>query len=204
MIGILDLRMGNLTSVSNAVYEMGEEPLWINNLEQLDEVSHLILPGVGHYSNASKNLNVIGAVTELSAILTERKIPVLGVCLGMQLLLDGSDEGEGQGLGIIPGRCKLLEAEHIRLPHVGWNQVVVLKDHPVLEDIKPDRDFYFVHSYALTPVDESWVVAKSMHGEIFSSIIAKDNFIGMQFHPEKSQTNGLRIIENFCNWDGEW
>jgi len=196
--------MGNLTSVSNAVYEMGEDPIWISNLEQLDDVTHLILPGVGHYSNAFVNLNSIGTAAQLVQILSSRQIPVLGVCLGMQLMMEDSEEGDGKGLGLIPGKCNLLQGENLRLPHVGWNQVVVQKDHPVLEDVKSDRDFYFVHSYASTQITEPWVIATSFHGQKFASIIAKDNFIGMQFHPEKSQTNGLRIIENFINWDGKW
>ena len=128
----------------------------------------------------------------------------MGICLGMQLMGKNSEEGLGLGLSVVNDTVHKLSDNNIRVPHIGWNTVTEKQQHPIMTGIKHDRDFYFVHSYEFTNVDASWVVATSTHGQEFASIIAHNNYVGVQFHPEKSQSNGLRLIENFCLWSGVW
>lgn len=205
-IGILDLGMGNLSSLFNAVYESGFDPVLLSTDQSLDSVTHLFLPGVGSFATAMGELGPFKRHVE--QFLQDGR-PLLGVCLGMQLLAsrvtEGSPEGEGvAGLGCIPGRVdRLPTQEGVRLPHVGWNAVQFRRHHPLLENVKTDRDFYFVHSYCMSCDREEDVLGETEYGAPFTSVIARGNVAGVQFHPEKSQINGLRIIENFCHWDGQ-
>lgn len=201
MIGIFDPKVGNLASVANSVYELGFDPIIVNNQSQFSDITHLILPGVGSFQKAADYINSIGNIKKF---LDERKIPVMGICLGMQLMGKNSEEGLGLGLSVVNDTVHKLSDNNIRVPHIGWNTVTEKQQHPIMTGIKHDRDFYFVHSYAFTNVDASWVVATSTHGQEFASIIAHNNYVGVQFHPEKSQSNGLRLIENFCLWSGVW
>jgi len=201
VIGIFDHKAGNLASVTNSVYELGFDPIRVNNQNQFSDITHLILPGVGSFQKAADYINSIGNIKKT---LDERKIPVLGICLGMQLMGRNSEEAPGLGLSIVNDTVHKLSDNNIRVPHVGWNTVTEKQQHPIMTGIKHDRDFYFVHSYAFTNVDASWVVATSTHDQEFAAIIAHNNYVGVQFHPEKSQSNGLRLIENFCLWNGAW
>jgi imidazole glycerol-phosphate synthase subunit HisH len=201
VIGIFDPKVGNLASVANSVYELGFDPIIVNNQSQFSDITHLILPGVGSFQKAADYINSIGNIKKF---LDERKIPVMGICLGMQLMGKNSEEGLGLGLSVVNDTVHKLSDNNIRVPHIGWNTVTEKQQHPIMTGIKHDRDFYFVHSYAFTNVDASWVVATSTHGQEFASIIAHNNYVGVQFHPEKSQSNGLRLIENFCLWSGVW
>jgi len=202
MIGILNIGMGNLASVANAVYEQGFDYLYVDSLAQLDEISHLIIPGVGHFGKAMENLKHVGLHEKLLPSLQERELPTLGICLGMQLMCRHSAEGKCEGLQIFDTKVRHIDSSRVRVPHVGWNNVHLKRPHPVFEEIKPDRDFYFVHSYAVPACSESWSLAETTYDQPFSSVLAHEHFVGVQFHPEKSQLNGLRIIENFCLWDG--
>ena len=202
MIGILDIDLGNLASVANAVQEQGFDTLAVLNIEQLDHVTHLIITGVGHFRTAMEHLKAQGLLNQLVTELEQRKMPTLGICLGMQLMGAYSEEGDISGLGIVPGTVHHLGHHQLRVPHVGWNTVKLKGHHPLFADIKPDRDFYFVHSYAFAAQQQPWALAETDYGQPFTSVIGRDHFIGLQFHPEKSQLNGLKIIENFCFWDG--
>ncbi|MGE0483650.1 MAG: imidazole glycerol phosphate synthase subunit HisH [Gammaproteobacteria bacterium] len=203
MIGILDNGMGNLRSVWNAVYELGYDPVLVEDDTTLDDLSHLVIPGVGHFGSAMRNLVATGRDHRIVEFAASGR-PILGICLGMQLLASrGTEGGDTAGLGLIPGAVTLLPAaDGLRLPHVGWNTVHVRHAHPVFRGLKPNRDFYFVHSYAMRcDADTDWL-AETDYGEPFTCIAGRANVIGFQFHPEKSQVSGLLLLKNFCAWDG--
>ena len=203
MIGLLDVGMGNLRSVWNAVFQQGFDPRIVSGADDLDGLSHLILPGVGQFAAAMRQVSERGLLEPVRDFAASGR-PLLGICLGMQLLAtSGIEGGLTDGFNLIPGTVRHLPTNYgLRLPHVGWNSAMLRKPHPVLEGIKPDRDFYFVHSYAFYSVNQDHVLAETDYGALFASIVGRDNVIGLQFHPEKSQINGLHLIENFCNWNG--
>lgn len=198
MIGIIDCGRSNVTSVKNAVYEVGFDYQLIgsSDFEKINDLTHLILPGVGSFGAISECLHKDGYVDFIHSWVKKNK-PFLGICLGMQLLFDGSAESPGvPGLGILPGVVEALPAtDGNRVPHVGWNELEIIEKNTLVSGIVNDCDMYFVHSY-FCPVG-SYTVAKTKYVEEFSSILRKGNVCGMQFHPEKSQKNGLRLLENF-------
>jgi glutamine amidotransferase len=203
MIGILDIGMGNLRSVQNAVYHNGFDPVVVHAAAEFDDLTHLILPGVGNFSAAMPEINTRQLLKPILDFVARGR-PMLGTCLGMQLLMEGGEEGGiHAGLGLIPGRVMRLTAEGLRVPHVGWNVLNMTRPHPIFEGIKKGRDFYFVHSYAVVCDDEDDLLGSTEYGGPVTAVIGRANVVGIQFHPEKSQINGLRIIENFCNWDGQ-
>ena len=202
MIGIIDFGMGNIKSVANAVYEQGYDPILLDSAEKFDEASHLILPGVGHFKKAMSSLEQSGLLDIINQDVRINKKPLLGICLGSQLLLEHSEEGGVKGLGLVDGQVKAFDGTQIRVPHVGWNEITDISPHPVLEGISPDSDFYFVHSYFCQTSEPQHTLAQTHYQHSFASIVGKGNVIGTQFHPEKSQAKGLSILENFCEWDG--
>lgn len=203
MIAILDISIGNINSIYNAIYECGFDPIVIQEASELDEASHLIFPGVGHFSAASALLAEKNLFAPLKKFVGSGR-PFLGICLGMQLLADYSLEGKkSTGLGFIRGSVNRLDdSSGQRIPHVGWNNIVCKREHPILANIKKNCDFYYTHSYAMICENEEDVIAETEYGQHFTSIVGHQNTVGVQFHPEKSQINGLKILENFCNWDG--
>ena len=205
MIGILDLNLGNIRSVSNAVYSLGYDVCVVTQAAHFETISHLIIPGVGSFDTAMHYANVLHIKETVQSFAKQGK-PVLGICLGMQLLADYGEEGGGsEGFGLIRGNVvKMTGAEAMRLPHVGWNTVMLRSEHPVLHKCKDKVDYYFVHSYHFMCENTRNIVAETEYGVEFCSIIAEKNVIGFQFHPEKSQNNGLLLLENFCEWDGKW
>jgi glutamine amidotransferase len=205
MIAILDLSMGNINSICNAVYECGfDAPIVVDGSQNLDDVTHLIFPGVGHFNAASRIIQDKNISVSLKEYANSGR-PLLGICLGMQLFAEFGREGEkSEGFSFIKGSVEKLDSSSgIRIPHVGWNNANIKRNHPVLENIKKDRDFYFTHSYAISCSNAADVIAETEYGQIFPSIVGTKNIIGCQFHPEKSQVNGLTLIENFCRWDGK-
>jgi len=203
MIGVLDIGMGNINSLINAIYTQGFDYKIVSNKDEFEDISHLIIPGVGSYSQAVSNIN-LKLLKEPILAHVKKGLPLAGICLGMQLLsTSGSEGGSSLGLNLIEGEVILIQSQQsMRLPHVGWNNIQLLKDHPVLKGIKNDVDFYYVHSYRFKEQNIKNLIATTEYGETFPAIIAQDNVIGFQFHPEKSQTNGLKLIENFCLWNG--
>jgi imidazole glycerol-phosphate synthase subunit HisH len=204
LVGIVDLEMGNLRSVANAVSAVGHDSRMVRAAADLEGISHLVLPGVGSYTVAMTHMKNQGLVEPIRALAASGK-PLLGICLGMQLLSQTGDEGGPcEGLGLIEGRVVRLDAEKVpRIPHVGWNEVRMRRAHPVFTKVKSGADFYFVHSYQFVcerDVDRCGVVEYG--GSDYTAIVGRDNVLGFQFHPEKSQANGVRLIENFCDWDG--
>lgn len=201
-IGIVNYGMGNLDSVARAVQECGGDPVVLERADAFDTVAGLIVPGVGAFAEGMANLHRRGMVEALRAEVEDNRIPLLGICLGMQLLATRGFEGEHggtPGLGWIPGEVVRLAATE-RVPHVGWNEVHPA-DHAGADDlfagVEPGRDFYFVHSYQFVPDDEDTRAATTPYCGGFCSAVVQEHVWGVQFHPEKSQRIGFRVLENF-------
>jgi imidazole glycerol-phosphate synthase subunit HisH len=203
MIGIVDVDIGNLKSLSNAVYSLGYDYTLVGGAASYDDLTHLIIPGVGAYRRAMQQIEEHEARGPILAFAASGR-PVLGICLGMQILSSvGEEGGDTAGLGIVPGRVVRLAPEgDLALPHIGWNTTTFECDHPVFRKVKTGRDFYYVHSYRFVCDDPAHALGSSEYGGLFTSIVGRANVLGFQFHPEKSQANGLKLIENFCDWNG--
>jgi len=203
VIGIANLQIGNLRSVANAVDSLGYDHCLVESAEQLDSLTHLIMPGVGSFHRAMQNVNDLGLREPIRDFVASGR-PLLGVCLGMQLLGSSGEEGENTaGLDLVAGEVRKFDPARVdSIPHVGWNSVEFQADHPVFRDVRTGVDFYFLHSYHFRPADQNSVVGLTECGEKFVSAVAQANVVGVQFHPEKSQANGLRLLDNFCGWDG--
>jgi imidazole glycerol-phosphate synthase subunit HisH len=202
LIGIVDIGIGNLGSLRNALHSQGWDSIFVSKPSDLERLSHLLLPGVGAFSAAVKCLHYRELFMPIRRFAAEGR-PIMGICLGMQLLAErGTEGGDIEGLGLVPGSVAPIDAPGLRLPHVGWNNAYHAQSHPLLEGIRNDVDFYFVHSYRFAATHIKNVLAHTDYGESFPSIVCQGNVIGVQFHPEKSQSNGLRLLDNFCLWDG--
>jgi len=193
MIAIIDYKAGNLASVSNAFSRLETEHQITNNTKDLDQADGVIFPGVGHASAAMKSLRE----NNLVEWLRQTTKPVLGVCLGMQLLFESTDEGPCDTLGIVPGHLKKFDEQQGKVPHMGWNTVKNLKSHPLLTGISANNYFYYVHSY-YAPVNK-YTVGTCEYISEFTSVVVKDNYYGVQFHPEKSGDIGARLLQNFLD-----
>jgi glutamine amidotransferase len=200
MIAILDYRMGNLRSVQKAIESFGEAATVIDQPEQIDSAAKLILPGVGAFADAMTHLRDFGFVDPIRRYVESGK-PMLGICLGLQLLFDASEEdGEHEGLGIVGGRCvKFAPTDPtIRVPHMGWNRIDVPQPgNPLLADLPDDPHVYFVHSFYAKPTDPTVVAAWAEYDGRFCASVWQDNIWATQFHPEKSQRVGAKILQNF-------
>ena len=199
MIGIIDYGMGNLLSVKNAVAYLGFDVEIISNPNNLGEYEKLILPGVGAFPDCMNNITQKGFVQTLNKEVLENKKPILGICLGMQVMASVGHEVENvKGLGWFDAEVELIitNDKQCRIPHVGWSETICQK-HELFSDIKTTPEFYFVHSYYMNCKNENEVIAKFYHGRNFTAAVAKNNIIGCQFHPEKSQEHGLIVLNNF-------
>lgn len=197
---VIDYGMGNLGSVKRAVEECGVSDVTISNRDEDFELcTHVILPGVGAFPDAMSNLHKTNLVNRIRKLAVEEKIPFLGICLGMQLLASSSVEKRfTEGLGLIPGEVVLLNPTGgERIPHVGWNEIYQTAQHPIFMNIPDKSDFYFVHSFHFKSAGHMYEIAKTPYCGSFTSVIAKDNIIGTQFHPEKSSTLGFQLLKNF-------
>ncbi len=203
MIAIIDNSYSNLKSIVNALSSLNINYETIKAGDLASKHTHLIIPGVGNFSRVMNDLKKQQQDKKIIQFYKSKK-PIMGICLGMQILATtGEEDGPTNGLNLIPGIVKMISCKDNQyLPHIGWNSVKILKKHPVLNEIKNEMDFYFVHSYKFDLDDKKLSLAKTFYCENFNSIIAKDNIIGFQFHPEKSQKYGLKIIHNFCKWNG--
>jgi len=205
---IVDYNAGNVESVFNALSLVGEgiEVKISNKISDLKSATHIILPGVGAFGDCMNNLKAVeGLIAELrKQILTEKK-PFLGICVGMQVLASvGFEDGEHSGLGFINGHVEKIsipQDSNLKIPHMGWNNVVLKPSkHGVLKDIKNEEHFYFANSYHFVCQNENNVLAHFEYGAKYTAIVAKDNIIAVQFHPEKSGEAGLKLLKNFLNW----
>lgn len=204
MIGIVDLGRGNIGSVRNAVEFLGESPFVLRSPSGIDECDRVILPGVGSFFASMTEMKRRGFDTALRDFVASGG-RILGICLGMQLLSTfGTENGDIEGVGLVPGQVRLMRVpDGLRLPHVGWNGVEPTCEHTLFRGVKRGVDFYFTHSYVFEVDDEAHAVGKTLYGECFTSAVAFGNVWGVQFHPEKSQKNGIRILKNFLEEGAE-
>lgn len=196
MIAVINYKAGNLASVSNALDRLGVEHIITNDRRELDGASAVIFPGVGHAQAAMKSLHE----NQLAGWLRNTGKPLLGICLGMQLFFESSDEGDTECLGIIPGRLRLFDSKRVKVPHMGWNDFRNLKMHPFTGRLKENDYFYYVHGY-YAPVTP-YTIATCDYDIEFTSVVARDNFVGVQFHPEKSGLNGVKLLQGFMDFAG--
>lgn len=199
---IIDYGMGNLLSVQRAFEKCGSDAVIIDNPLELRDAERIVLPGVGAFPDAMDNLRKNGWIEELNRAVLEKETPILGICLGMQLLADkGYEVRECDGLGYIPGEIIRFTQtqEKERIPHVGWNEILKREDSPLFDGIADGTNYYFVHSYHFCVANEENIATVTPYcGEFVSSVI-KDNIVGTQFHPEKSQKAGFKLIKNFLS-----
>ncbi|MET0885792.1 MAG: imidazole glycerol phosphate synthase subunit HisH [Mycetocola sp.] len=198
-VGILDYGVGNIGSLVNMFRKIDVPARLVSQPEEIDSVSRLVLPGVGSFDNAMTKL-IAGRFEEPLGAFVKAGRPFLGICLGMQLLLDSSEEGTMSGLGFVPGssrRFRPAEFPGLRVPHMGWNTVSAAHASPMFDRIEEENRFYFVHSYRVECVSEKDVLAWTTYGAPFHSMIARDNVTGAQFHPEKSHVFGMTLLENW-------
>lgn len=200
MIAIIDYDAGNLKSVQKALAFLGEESIITRDENELLKADKVILPGVGNFIDAMDKINHFGLKSTIQKIV-DRKIPFLGICLGLQLMFESSDEAPGiDGLGILKGKIlRIPEHEDLKIPHVGWNSLSFKNNGRLFEGIPEQSYVYFVHSYYLKADDPSIVKATTEYGVIIDAAVEKDNVFACQFHPEKSGEVGLQILKNFAN-----
>ncbi len=199
LVAVIDYGAGNLVSIDQALTRIGARTAFVRSADELADATAdaLIVPGVGAAGPAMERLTEAGLVEPIRRWIADDR-PYLGICLGLQLLFEGSDEDGATTFGILPGRTRRL-VDAPTLPHIGWNQVERRRPHPLFEGIAPAADFYFVHSFAgaVAPEAADAVAAETTHGRPFVSGIARGNLLGVQFHPERSGDDGLRLLGNF-------
>ncbi len=203
MITIVDYNAGNLRSVKRACDAVGIDAVFTQDPELVASGERIIFPGVGHAKAAMETLAKTGLDQALRRAF-ERGAPILGICVGAQLLLDSSEEGPVDALGWIPGMTRRFRIEDpsLKIPHMGWNEVNVTRPHPLLESFSPGDELYFVHSYYLEPKSTEHVFATSEYGRPFCVALGRDNVFATQFHPGKSGRLGLAMLERFASWEG--
>lgn len=199
-IAIVNYGMGNVDSVGNALALLGGDFVVAHRPADLDGAHAVVLPGVGAFGAAMENLRSRGFVEALERQVLEAGKPYLGICLGMQLLAEDSvEQGLSRGLGWLGGHVvELPSSPEVRLPHVGWNTLAIARPSPLLDAVEADSHFYYDHTYHYA-CDAAWVTARSAYGADFVAAVQKDNVLAVQFHPEKSQRNGLKLLRRFLN-----
>jgi len=207
MVVIVNYDVGNLNSIANMLKKAGVNSVISSDPNVIRRADKLILPGVGAFDAGMEKLNERSLVPVLNESVLERKIPVLGLCLGMQLMTSKSAEGELPGLGWIAGETLRFQFEkdqaHLKVPHMGWNVIRPVRSHPLVDQLADDARYYFVHSYHVVCQDPSDIVAYTEYGYSIVSVIAKGNILGAQFHPEKSHKFGLQFLKNFVKQVGD-
>lgn len=200
MIAIVDYGLGNLGSISNMLKVIGEKTRITSDKEVIESADGIILPGVGAFDSGMEKLNDLG-LTELLKSEAKKGKPILGICLGMQLLGRRSEEGILSGLSLIPFECKKFRFEDrsLKVPHMGWDVVDFKKQHPISNGLKGRQRFYFVHSFYAQCDKEEDILMTCNYGHVFAAAVAKENVVGVQFHPEKSHDFGMSLLRNFVN-----
>jgi glutamine amidotransferase len=209
MIAIIDYKAGNLTSVQRALVHLGQESIITREPAQVIGAERVIFPGVGAAGKAMadlKRLKLDQAILRSFAQGT----PILGICLGTQIVMEWSEENNTTCLGIIKGKVPRFpdnvpdtDGRRLKVPHMGWNQVRMKKRHTLFEGVGPESEFYFVHAYYPSPANPENVLGETVYGTTFASVLTSANLVAVQFHPEKSGRPGLRILSNFCRWEGK-
>jgi glutamine amidotransferase len=198
---VVDYEAGNLRSVARALEEVGARPRVSGEPKELDAACIVVLPGVGAGDAAMCALEMRGLVEPLRRYVASGR-PFLGVCMGLQLLMDETEEGSARCLGIVPGKVRKLPSGQ-KVPHMGWNQVALSREHPVFAGIASGSHFYFVHSYYADPSDGKLAIGRTEYGVSFCSVLARGNLVATQFHPEKSGARGLQVYANFLRYAQE-
>lgn len=200
MIVVVDYGMGNLRSVQKGFEKIGAHAIVSRDKSAIEQADHLVLPGVGAFPECMRNLKILGLIEIIKTFSSSGK-PFLGICLGLQLLFDQSEEfGIHKGLGIIAGKVKAFDRNMgLKIPHMGWNQVRIMKQSPLLSGVPDGAYFYFVHSYYVNPTDLSDTMTETDYGITFTSAVCRGNIFAVQFHPEKSQEYGLKVLRNFAD-----
>lgn len=202
MISLIDYGVGNINAFVNIYKQLGIQVNKAQTAKDISEASKLILPGVGAFDDAMNRLNISGMREALEEAVVHRKVPVIGICVGMQMLTERSDEGKMPGLGWIKGQVKKFNADAIpyktKFPHMGWNNITPLKENPLLSELENGARFYFLHSYYFECFDTENIIATTDYGIQFASAICRDNIFGIQCHPEKSHHAGIKLLQNFA------
>lgn len=199
-VAIVDYGTGNLNSVRRSMDILGVSSVVTADRHEISAAEKIILPGVGHFGKAMENLRRLDLVDTLNRLVIEERKPILGICLGMELMAEKSEEGDADGLGWFPAeivKFRISETRGFKIPHMGWNRVRIKKESALMSNIPETAEFYFVHSYHLKVRDESDVLNETEYEAAFPSAIERDNIFGVQYHPEKSHDAGLRLLENF-------
>ncbi len=201
MIVIIDYGMGNLGSILNMMKKIGAKAIISSDIAEIEKAAKLILPGVGSFDNGMKNINDRGLIQLLNKKVLNDKTPILGICLGCQLITKSSEEGNLPGLGWIDARTVRFRfndnLKNLKIPHMGWNTVRMCKEEPLVDNLQGEQRFYFVHSYHLVCDHEDDVLMKTFYGYEFASAVKKGNVVGVQFHPEKSHRFGMELLKNW-------
>lgn len=211
MVALIDYGSGNIHSAARALREAASRANTTHNVTvtadpaDIAAADRIVLPGVGHFADCAANLRAQpGLVDALETAVLKRAVPFLGICVGMQLMASvGREDGDTPGLGWVPGDvAKITPGAGLPVPHMGWNNIITPTNaHPVLTDLGDDPHAYFVHSYAFAPESDAHIAATTHYGQPITAAIARDNLFGTQFHPEKSQHVGLKILSNFMRWN---
>ena len=207
MVAIIDYKAGNITSVARALENIGQKYAITDDERKLKDASHIIFPGVGAAGEAMAYLRKKKLDNALKNCFSSGK-PILGICLGTQIVMERSEENDAECIGLITGSTRRFPerltsgGEILKIPHMGWNNVNFKREHTVFAKINPEAEFYFVHSYYPAPSDMDVVLGTTDYGITFCSVLAFKNLVAMQFHPEKSGRPGLQILQNFCAWRG--
>ncbi|MBS1596771.1 MAG: imidazole glycerol phosphate synthase subunit HisH [Bacteroidetes bacterium] len=201
MLAIVDYGVGNLASVKNMLKKIGIDAMIVADEMMLLQAEKLILPGIGAFDTCAQKLQKSGLIHAINKKVNEEKKPVLGICVGMQLFTEGSDEGVLPGLGWIKGRVVKFVQESMpagtKIPHMGWSEIESAKSSRIFDNMYKDPRFYFAHSYYAKPQDEKDELAYANYGYRFAAALEKENIVGVQFHPEKSHKFGMKLLENF-------
>jgi imidazole glycerol-phosphate synthase subunit HisH len=199
---IIDYQAGNLTSVVRSFKALGVEGRVTQDPAQVAAASRVVFPGVGAAGKAMATLKELGLDQALQECF-RKGIPILGICLGAQIILEHSEENDTPCLGLLPGRTRALPHQAgLKIPHMGWNSVHFLRPHPVFQGLSEEAEYYFVHSFYPDPAEQAMVLGVTEHGVRFPSALGWRSLVATQFHPEKSGRFGLKILENFLAWDG--
>mgnify|MGYP006076284021 FL=1 len=194
MIGLINYGSGNIGAIANILDKENIPYMLINKPNELVKVKKIILPGVSAFDRTMELLEERDFISELNNLVVQKKIPIMGICVGMQVLFDKSDEGTKSGFGWITGN--VVKLSNLKTPHMGWNSITKL-DHRITKGFNSEEGFYFLHSYKCVPSEKNVISIFSDYDESISAIVIKDNIIGIQFHPEKSHSNGVQLFKNF-------